>query len=199
MTMTMTMMTTTLLETDAMIKKMRASTLRAMRAETEHLTLDATRQNLETLAETVRWVETFPLTHFFTLTFGQPTSEALAVKRVLQWQDRLERLNKTAIGLFFGLEATPAVHAHGVLIGNPDVSSRHAEHEWRTMAGNPKVSRYEPGRGGVAYTLKEAFWTRCWDFEHLEFYSPEVRMRRSRRTRELFFHSLTLPAPAASC
>jgi len=188
----------TLAKMNAMMRKMRASTLRAMRAETRHLTLEATQQNLEALDELVQWVETFPLTHFFSLTFATRTSESLAVKRLLQWQDTLERLNKSAVGMFFGLETTPDVHAHGVLIGNPSVSPIEAEQVWRAMAGNPKVSRYEPGRGGVAYVLKEAFWNRTWDFEHLQFYSPEKRMRRSRRTRELFFQSLAISVPASA-
>ena len=152
-------MTMTLPQIDAMMRKMRPGTLRAMRAETRYLTLEATQQNFEARDELVRWIETLHPTHFFTLTSATPMSEIVAVKRLLQWQDALERLNKSAVGLFFGLELTPSVHAHGVLIGNPNVSPLEAEHLWRRLAGNPKVSRYEPHLGGVAYALKEAFWT----------------------------------------
>ena len=147
----------------------------------------------------MRWVETFLLTHFFTLEFARPTSDKLAVKRLLQWQDALERVNRSAVGMLFGLETEPELPAHGVLPGNPGVLAAEAERLWRRMAGDPRVRPYDRSlNSGAAYALKEAFWTQSWDFEHLEFYSPTVRMRRARRTREFFFQSLRLPVGSAA-
>ena len=162
---------------DSAIQAMRASTLRAMRATTADMTLAATQLTLDAYADVVRWLETFPLTHFVTLTFGRPTGEDAAVRRVLQWHDAIEWLSRSPIGLVYGLEMTPELHVHGVLIGNPQISLIAAEHLWWDMAGDGQVERYDRAQSGVAYSLKEAFWTGRWGVERLGFYGPEGRQR----------------------
>jgi hypothetical protein len=162
---------------DSAIQAMRASTLRAMRATTADMTLAATQLTLDAYADVVRWLETYPLTHFLTLTFGNPTGEDAAVRRVLQWHDAIEWLSRSPIGLVYGLEMSPELHVHGVLVGHPKISIVAAEHLWRDMAGDGQVERYDRAQGGVAYSLKEAFWTGRWGVERLEYYSPEGRQR----------------------
>jgi hypothetical protein len=183
---------------DSAIQAMRASTLRAMRATTADMTLAATTLTMEAYEDVVRWLEAFPLTHFFTLTFGNPTGEDAAVRRVLQWHDANEWLSKSAIGMVYGLEMTPGLHVHGVLVGNPHMSIIAAEQLWRDMAGDGQVERYDRSQGGVGYSLKEAFWTGRWGVQHLAYYSPEGRKRRSRLTREHFLRSLGVTIPAAA-
>jgi len=146
----------------------------------------ARRQAEDAYQAQVAEIETYPLTQFFTPTYGKQTSLRTAEQKIRDWYDGLEWLHRSAIGIVVGLECMPSLHAHGVLIGGPNLCPRTAEALWHDIAGNVKVEAYDRRRSGVAYVLKEAYWTGDWFNEHLEYYSIHGRTRRPVLTRQYF-------------
>ena len=152
-----------------------------------------TEENYEKYCELVRWIESFPVTQFISLTFAQPTSETVAVSLVKEWHDALEWLNKAPIGLLWCIENEgDELHVHGVLMGAPNLTLKTAESVWRSVAGDGDVRKYESGRRGVAYSLKEAFWTNRWDLERLDYYSVHGKKRRPQLARQYLKQHLDL-------
>ncbi len=153
------------------------------------------RHTEEAFSELVTFIAGFPVTQFVTLTFGRPTSERVALQKIREWHDSLEWLNRAAIGILICLEDKPELHAHCILVGAPNLNLTGAAALWRQSAGDADVRRYDSSRGGIAYSLKDAFWTGQWSLDHFDFYSRYGRKRRAQLTREQFYRALGIPVP----
>jgi hypothetical protein len=165
---------------------LRSNTRQIMWEATKHLGPVGRENAQEAYEELVLDYESYPLSQFFTLTFGKRTSESAAGQKIREWHDALEWLHRSAVGLVYGFELTPSLHAHGVLIGSPNLCTRTAKALWHEIAGDAKVEAYDRDRQGVEYVLKEAYWTGAWFDDHLEYHNVHGKVRRSILTRQYF-------------
>jgi hypothetical protein len=137
---------------------------------------------LDLVGIAAEWFEQYPVTHFFTLTYGSTVSLGRRMTHFHDWVDGIEWLQRRPLGWIrademkhfsgCGMPAIPE-HHHGLLIGAHHLDYRTAEALWHSCAGDAQVERYEPGGGAIAYSLKLAFHPiGDWDLGGLKRFSP---------------------------
>jgi hypothetical protein len=126
----------------------------------------------ETLIEAASvLIESYNVTHYFTLTYPRRFSWEGRHKAFLKWIDGIEWLQRRPLGWlrtdevcrFSGL-GMPEIseHHHGVLIDTDHLACPTAESLWRTY-GDALVERYEPHGGAIPYCFKHALSNSEWD------------------------------------
>lgn len=116
------------------------------------------------------FIESYNVTHYYTLTYPDWRSCEGRDKAVHAWLDAIEWLQRRPLGWFradetgrisgLGLPEMP-VHHHGLLVDADHLSCRTAEGLWRTF-GDARVERYEAHGGAIPYCLKHAFCCSEW-------------------------------------
>jgi len=115
------------------------------------------------------FIESYHVTHYFTLTYPRRIGCEGRHKAVATWLDGLEWLQGRPLGWFradesrfsgLGFPEIPE-HHHGLLVDTDHLSCRTAEHLWRQF-GDALVERYEPQGGAIPYCLKHAFHNSEW-------------------------------------
>jgi hypothetical protein len=110
------------------------------------------------------FIETFHVTHYFTLTYPRRRGWEGRHKAVATWLDGLEWMQGRPLGWFradesrfsgLGFPEIPE-HHHGLLVDTDHLCSKTAENIWRHF-GDARVERYEAHGGAVPYCLKHAF------------------------------------------
>ena len=115
-------------------------------------------------------MESYNITHYFTLTYPLRISWEGRHRRFLEWVDAIEWLQRRPLGWLrademfrysgLGFPEIPE-HHHGLLIDADNLSCATAESLWRQF-GDARVERYEPRGGAVPYCLKHAFCCSEW-------------------------------------
>ncbi len=118
------------------------------------------------------FIESFNVTHYFTLTYARRISWEGRYKAFLALTDSIEWMQGCPLGWFrademrrysgLGLPEIPE-HHHGLLVNTGNLCCNTAEHLWRCF-GDALVERYEPHGGAVPYCLKHTFGD-CGDWD----------------------------------
>jgi hypothetical protein len=156
-----------------------------------------------------RFLKHYPVTQFFTLTWGdwrqQPGSMGMdfRTQQFGEWLNALEILKGGPVGWFYGVEEQQsgvgrpgiATHLHGCLVGHLDLNLKLGDWLWRSIAGDADIRRYVPGGNAIRYCFKKAFYRiGDWDFGNLCYYAPaQVTGASAARCRRLAKGAYLMP------
>lgn len=111
------------------------------------------------------WLEQFPISHYFTLTYRCRRGQAAREAAFKDWIDAIEFLQRRPLSWLRSDEMTrysgcgfPAVaeHHHGVLVSVRLVTCTTMRGLWDEF-GDSQILPYRKGGGALPYTLKQAF------------------------------------------
>lgn len=142
--------------------------------------------NRRTLVEAASTlIESYNVTHYFTLTYRRRVSWEGRQKRFLEWMDAIEWLQRRPLGWLrademlrysgCGFPEIPE-HHHGLLIDTDHLSCDTAVSLWRQF-GDAHVVRYAPHGGAIPYCLKHAFCCSEWAIGGKTFRSKRLRTK----------------------